>query len=294
VVFSQFTSGPSNNCSFGIVRYWAVTDACHHTAIATQVVVVADTTPPAFTCPPDVTTNTDPGVCTFTYNSGTVVFEAATITASDNCGGNVFVANNAPVPPVFPKGTNFVIWTATDMCGNSTTCMEKVVVLDSQAPRISCPSDIVTNANNPDGAIVTFVPSATDNCDGNVPVICTPASGSTFGIGTTLVSCVAIDSSSNQASCSFQVTVAMDPNSFQILSVTPQGNDILLTWVMPQGVTGIVQSTAGDGSGGYSNGFGDVSAPIFVTGTGSITTNYLDAGVATNFPARYYRVRLVP
>jgi len=29
-------------------------------------------------------------------------------------------------------------------------------------------------------------------------------------------------------------------------------------------------------------------------GTGVTTTNYLDAGAATNTPANYYRIRLVP
>jgi len=31
-----------------------------------------------------------------------------------------------------------------------------------------------------------------------------------------------------------------------------------------------------------------------VTNTVSTVTNYLDSGAATNFPARYYRVRLTP
>ena len=276
------------------MRIWSYTDFCNHTAIATQLVVVADTTPPSATCPPDLTFNTDPGVCTFTYTNGTVNFNASTLSVTDNCGGNVFLTNNAPSPLVFPKGTNFVVWTAMDTCGNSTGCTERVIVVDNQAPLMTCPGNILTNVSNPDGAVVTFAPSATDNCDGSVAVVCAPASGSVFGIGTTLVSCTATDSSGNVGSCSFNVTVAMDPASFRILCIAAQGNDVLLKWIMPLGFTGIVQATAGDGSGGYSNSFGDVSAPIYVPGSGPLTTNYLDAGVATNFPARYYRVRLLP
>jgi hypothetical protein len=33
---------------------------------------------------------------------------------------------------------------------------------------------------------------------------------------------------------------------------------------------------------------------FIVTNTVGSTTNYLDSGAATNKPARYYRVRLVP
>ena len=35
-------------------------------------------------------------------------------------------------------------------------------------------------------------------------------------------------------------------------------------------------------------------AVFTVTNTTGVVTNYLDVGAATNFPAGYYRVRLVP
>ena len=38
-------------------------------------------------------------------------------------------------------------------------------------------------------------------------VTCTPASGSTFTVGTTAVSCTAVDAASRQAQCSFSVTL---------------------------------------------------------------------------------------
>ena len=49
-----------------------------------------------------------------------------------------------------------------------------------------------------------------------------------------------------------------------------------------------------DGDGAYAtNGFADIFVVTNSAGPG-ITTNYLDVGGATNSPARYYRVRLVP
>jgi hypothetical protein len=50
----------------------------------------------------------------------------------------------------------------------------------------------------------------------------------------------------------------------------------------------------GDASGGYTDSFSDISGPIFLTGNGDVSTNYLDNGGATNSPFRYYRIRLVP
>jgi hypothetical protein len=43
--------------------------------------------------------------------------------------------------------------------------------------------------------------------------------------------------------------------------------------------------------GNCSKNFADI---FTVTNTVGTTTNYLDIGAATNIPARYYRVRLVP
>jgi hypothetical protein len=60
------------------------------------------------------------------------------------------------------------------------------------------------------------------------------------------------------------------------------------------GFTNAGQAAPGDVSGGYTTNFADVSGPIVVQASGDTTTNYLDLGAATNFPARYYRVRLVP
>jgi len=80
-------------------------------------------------------------------------------------------------------------------------------VVDDTPPTITCPADMTMGATNPDGVVVTFTATATDACDPNPTVTCTPPSGSTFPIGTTAVSCTATDASGHQASCSFTVRV---------------------------------------------------------------------------------------
>jgi hypothetical protein len=58
------------------------------------------------------------------------------------------------------------------------------------------------------------------------------------------------------------------------------------------GQTNALQATTGGADSSYTtNGFMDV---FTITNTASSVTNYLDTGAATNLPARYYRVRLVP
>jgi hypothetical protein len=78
---------------------------------------------------------------------------------------------------------------------------------DATPPVVTVPTGVVSNATGPAGAVVSFVTSATDEVDGPVPVTCSPASGSTFPIGTTTVTCTATDSSSNSASASFTIHV---------------------------------------------------------------------------------------
>src|SRR5439155_22202036 len=89
-------------------------------------------------------------------------------------------------------------------------CSFTVMVNDNQPPTLTaCPSDI-TQSTDPGvcSAVVTFTaPTASDLCDGTVPVTCTPASGSTFNKGTTTVTCTATDAANNSASCHFDVTV---------------------------------------------------------------------------------------
>src|SRR5438045_3833468 len=89
-------------------------------------------------------------------------------------------------------------------------------------------------------------------------------------------------------------SVVLDPNAFRIVSVMPQGNDILITWLMAPGQTNALQAAAGGNDGSYvTNGFTDIFVVTNNSTIGSLT-NYLDIGGATNTPAHYYRARLAP
>ena len=68
--------------------------------------------------------------------------------------------------------------------------------MSSYCPRSSLP-----------GTVVSFDVAATDNADPNPQVTCAPASGSTFPIGETAVTCTATDSNGNTASATFKVIV---------------------------------------------------------------------------------------
>src|SRR6185436_6489252 len=161
-------------------------------------VTVNDAEPPLLVCPANIVTNTAPGLC------AQVV--AYTPTASDNCPG-VTVTCNPAAGSSFGTGTTPVACTATDAAGNTNTCSFIVTVNDTEPPVAVCPANIVTNsASGLCTQVVAYAPGATDNCPG-VTVTCTPPTGSSFGTGTTPVTCTAADTAGNTSSCSFTVTV---------------------------------------------------------------------------------------
>jgi hypothetical protein len=96
-----------------------------------------------------------------------------------------------------------------------------------------------------------------------------------------------------------QFLVGLNPTNpaslFQIISTMQNTTNVAIVWKTAGVRTNAVQATVGDGNGGYvGTNFMDISGPIVIGVTGDTTTNYTDAGGATNSPARYYRIRLVP
>lgn len=93
-----------------------------------------------------------------------------------------------------------------DLSAPYATCTGGVVG-DTVAPVLTVPGGMTVDATGPGGAVVTYTATATDETDGALTPFCEPASGSTFAIGTTTVTCSVADAAGNSASASFAVTV---------------------------------------------------------------------------------------
>jgi hypothetical protein len=76
---------------------------------------------------------------------------------------------------------------------------------------------------------------------------------------------------------------------FGITAIAREANNIRVTWMTAAGKTNALERTAGV-AGSFTNNFAGITN-IVTTGT---STNYVDIGAATNVPAFFYRVRLVP
>src|SRR5262249_29717798 len=94
-------------------------------------------------------------------------------------------------PAVFPLGDSTVTCTSTDTAGNIGTATFTVTVTDTTAPVLTLPATITVRADLTGTAVVTFAATAVDTVGGDIPVGCTPRSGSQFLIGTTPVTCTA-------------------------------------------------------------------------------------------------------
>ena len=124
-------------------------------------------------------------------------------------GGKPLTVHCAPPPgAVFPLGSTHVTCSAVDASGRRATGQFSVLVRDHEAPMLTLPSGLRRTAPGAGGAAIAFSVNATDRVDGAVQPVCRPASGSRFAIGTTTVTCTALDAHGNRAKGSFTVMVS--------------------------------------------------------------------------------------
>ena len=240
---------------------------------------------------------TFPWVCnrgTTTVCSGGVV-QYAPPTATDNCGGVPSVVC-VPLPGVdFIAGSTNVTCTATDDCGNTSSC-SFTVTLQAPLPTITCPGNITTNTTATScfifppwifpfipgnittnttatscSQVVKWTATGTSACGGSVTTICTPASGSTFAIGTTPVTCSAIETGHGTNSCSFTVTV----NDTTKPTITCPADITTNTCNSTAVVT--FTPTVSDNCSGVTSSCTPASGTAFTQGTNTVTCTATDA-----------------
>ncbi|MDD5569067.1 MAG: DUF5011 domain-containing protein, partial [Candidatus Pacebacteria bacterium] len=136
----------------------------------------------------------------------TVTYTVPAVT--DNVDTVLTAACNPISDSIFAVGPTTVTCNAADTSGNLATSTFTVTVQDSAPVITGTPADMVVEATSASGATVEYIaPTANDAIDGLVTVTCVPASGSTFPIGDTTVTCSATDSGAHTATSTFTVTV---------------------------------------------------------------------------------------
>lgn len=176
------------------------TDGTLNTATATFTVTVLDGVRPTMVAPANIIVS---------LNSGSsVAVTWAPPVVSDNRPG-VGAPTCIPVSgSAFGIGATTINCSVADAQANSTNASFTVTVLDGVAPVIVVPADIAVTINAGSTAVAAWAPpQVSDNQPGVGAPNCSPASGSTFAAGTTLVTCTVQDARNNSASAQFTVTV---------------------------------------------------------------------------------------
>ncbi|MBB3838374.1 hypothetical protein FHS57_002379 [Runella defluvii] len=180
-----------------------VTDNSDNTSSCTFTVNVVDNTAPTITCPANITVNNTTGQC------GAAVTYMAPV-GSDNCSGAVTtqiagLASGA----TFPVGVTTNTFRVTDANNQMAECSFTVTVVDAEAPKITCPANIVVY----EGTLVTYVaPVGTDNCAGAVTTQTSGlGTGVQYPVGVTTNTFKVTAANGQTTECSFTVTVISKP-----------------------------------------------------------------------------------
>jgi hypothetical protein len=102
---------------------------------------------------------------------------------------------------------------------------------DTTPPTLNLPANFTVSSLSADGAVVTYLVSASDNADPAPVASCDPPSGSLFPVGLTIVDCVARDRSGNSSEGFFEVTVALLPlPAIADLTARARPGSVTLVW----------------------------------------------------------------
>ena len=193
---------------------WQAQDSSSNIVSAVQLITITDNTPPTATVT-SIILETDVGECYKTVNLSILMQYAADPT--DNCQSSINITDN--IPAQFDIGVHSVTYVFSDDTGNETTIVQSVTIVDSSAPIITPPADIISDSC----VIVLGDPVVNDNCtytiSNNAPA--------TFPIGNTVVTWTVSDSSGNTSSATQNVifndntdpTILIDSNP--IVGVDP-------------------------------------------------------------------------
>jgi len=187
---------------------WTIIDANGNVITITQDIVVEDNQPPVITCPEDQTVENE-------FRECWAVVEIEAPDAADNCDVASVLNdynNTINATDTFLVGVTEVVWTVTDIHGNTTSCTQIVTVLDGENPSLACPPNVAM-ANDPGfcGAEVVVLPAlASDNC-GIDTLYNTYNNGldasDFYPVGETTITWITVDVNGNETTCDMNVNI---------------------------------------------------------------------------------------
>jgi len=142
-----------------------VTDWCGNTSICSTDIQTIEVVPPVIMCPPNVQRN---------CNTNLTPAFTGFATATDNCMPAPTVTWSDVIVGQMPcDGAIIRTWTATDACGNESTCVQTITVIDNVPPVIVCPPTFSAECNGNFPPSLSGTATATDNCTATSAIVIT-------------------------------------------------------------------------------------------------------------------------
>ncbi|MEC9475667.1 MAG: HYR domain-containing protein [Planctomycetota bacterium] len=274
---------------------YTVMDVSGNTAEFSFAVEVMDNHFPEITgMPENITMGTDPDSCTAAVNWSAPLPE-------DDCTIASFLSSHQSGDS-FPVGTTDVSYTVSDSSGLIVTETFTISVQDDQLPVFTSVPSSMTLGNDPDscGAVVTWIDAtATDNCE-LTSISYSKESGSTFDVGTTVVTITALDVNGNTAQHQFDITVqdTQAPTLTGVPADMTIGNDpaqcySVVNWALPvMNDNCSVASFTGTHDSGFAFPLGSTTVNYSVTDSAGnslessfvVTVNDIEMPILVNMP----------
>jgi uncharacterized repeat protein (TIGR01451 family) len=236
---AAFTDVNTPNCTPGQTPGTCLTNTMSNPVVSPTSTTVAGATATYSPSNQSVTLSATVTSTSSTVNEGTVTFSLLNSSANPigfPVTSSTVTGGSASVSFTLPGGTAVGSYTidatyhpGPDFLTSSGVGTLLVIPPADSDLAFSQPPNITTNAAGASGATVTYNVSSyvsdPDDSTVSATVACTPKSGSTFGIGTTKVTCTATDAddSNSPVSASFNVIVVGAPGQVAALKASVQG-----------------------------------------------------------------------
>jgi len=116
VTYADVTAAGSCANASVITRTWTAVDACGNSISFDQIITIEDLIPPTIDCPDND--------MQFAHNDHTLIDYSLGVSVNDNCSTeqNVIITQSPVAGTILTIGTHTITLTATDECGNASSC----------------------------------------------------------------------------------------------------------------------------------------------------------------------------
>lgn len=177
-----------------------VMDICGNTSVCVTGIQTIEGDPPMIMCPPNITLSCDNDISPATTGMAT---------ATDHCDPNPVITFADVVTGTLPCNALITrTWTARDNCGNESTCVQLITIIDNVPPVAGCVSGL-TIVLDPTTCTTSVTPAEINDGSGdNCQIQSGSVSPNTFTqCGAYAVTLTVFDACNNSSSCTTTVQV---------------------------------------------------------------------------------------